>query len=515
MVEKPIVLLPIIAAIGFIVRFAYFPFDIPITLDGSGYFWYAIDMSILGHFPENHRFPNNAWPTFLSIFFSIFHFSNFMEYMYLQRLITIVLSVLTIIPVYFLCLRFFEKKIAILCSALFVLEPKIVTNSLLGITEPLFIMLGTISLSLFFSERKGMVYTAFVVLGLYTLVRYEGLLLIIPFSIMFLVRFRWENKVVLKYLVALSLFAITILPMSYVRIETTGNDGVLSHVSAGPQYYQHVVKHSDAPPDKVIIDFFASGIKNLIMYLGWSTIPVFILFVPLGIYAVFKNRDFKNSTTIFCLFVLLLPAFYAYSRDIQETRYLFIIYPILCIFSGHTLKVLFKKFKKEKLITVVLVGAILTSSLIFMELKKTDYQHEREAYNIAKEMVKRTKIINHSYAAEFTIAETKYYRSANIAFLDKFPVLSTTVENIQFVETKDHNTLEEYLEFGRKNGLEYLIIDDNSRQPDFLKDVFRNEHDYPFLNKEFDSHDHNYNYHVKIFKINYDNLKSKSFQGNE
>jgi len=152
-----LVLLPIIG-IAFIIRFAYFSFDIPITLDGSGYFWYAIDMNQLGHFPDGYRFPNNGWPAFLSVFFTAFHSTNFMDYMHLQKALTVTLSVITVVIVYLLCSRFFEKKIAVTCSMLFAFDPKIIVNSTLGITEPLFILLVTLAMFLFLSERKKLIY---------------------------------------------------------------------------------------------------------------------------------------------------------------------------------------------------------------------------------------------------------------------------------------------------------------------------------------------------------------------
>jgi 4-amino-4-deoxy-L-arabinose transferase-like glycosyltransferase len=503
-----------IIIISLVLRLYNFPFNIPLTLDAQGYFSYAIDMSIVGKFPTDYDFPNNGWPAFLSIFFYIFHFANFMDFMHIQRFLTVTLSVFTIIIIYFLCLRFFEKKIAIVCSMLFAFEPKIITNSTLGITEPLFVLLGATALFLFLSESKKWIYASFVILGLFTLVRYEGFLLVLPFSIMFFIRFRRERKVVLQYLIPLSLFALTILPMSYVRSEIIGNDGIISQVSAGPQYYQHVSQYSK-DPSEIFSNLIVTGITNLIKYIGWSMVPVFLCFIPFGIYAILKNRNFKNYTLIISLFTLLLPAFYAYSRNVQETRYLLVIYPIFCIFAGFTIKILFEKFKKEQLIVLFLFVVILSSSIIFLEIKKIDYQHEREAYDIAKEIVKRTKIINHSYAEEYAIQETRYYRVANIAVLEKFPVLSSTIKPIQFVETKDYDNLEKYLEFGKKSGLEYLILDDNTKQPDFFRKVFNNEQSHPFLNKEFDSHDYNYKYHVKIFKIDYDKLRFNSDQSSE
>lgn len=427
--------------------------------------------------------------------------------MFLQRIITIVLSTVTIVPVYLLCRKFFEKKIALLTTLLFAFEPKAILNSTLGITEPLFIFLCTCSIVFFLSNNKKLIYLSFMTLGLFTLVRYEGFLLVFPFTAMLFIRFRKDRKVIPQYLIMLSIFVITILPMSYVRSETIGSDGIISHVSAGPSYYKHVSENSIKSPEEIIFDLIITGITNLVKYAGWSTVPIFLFFLPVGIYFIFKNRNIQNYTLIICLFALLLPSFYAYSRNIQETRYLLIIYPIFCVLSGFTIQKLFTKFKRNNLVFLAIFTLVLTSSVLFLEFKKIDYDHEQEAYDIAKEVVKKTKVINHSYAEEFSIPETKYFRSANLALLPEFPVLSTNIQQIQFIETKDFRNLKEYLEFGRGNGLKYLVIDNNPRQPEFLKDVFSNEENYGYLHKEFDSHEYGYKYHVKIFKIDYNSLK--------
>ena len=53
---------------------------------------------------------NSGWPGFLSIIFSTFQSTNFMDYMALQRYVSIILSVITIIPVYLLGKQFFAKQ---------------------------------------------------------------------------------------------------------------------------------------------------------------------------------------------------------------------------------------------------------------------------------------------------------------------------------------------------------------------------------------------------------------------
>ena len=139
--RNSLICLGIIGLAGFLIRFFYYPEGIPITLDGTAFFWYANDLSISGSFPVNVSIPNNGWPTFLSIFFYFFNSENFLDYMALQRCVTIIISVITIIPVFILCRKFCGNGLSLLGASLFVFQPRIIENSLLGITDPLFILL--------------------------------------------------------------------------------------------------------------------------------------------------------------------------------------------------------------------------------------------------------------------------------------------------------------------------------------------------------------------------------------
>ena len=105
-----------IGIIGFFVRMYYFPFDIPIIHDSIDYFSYAVVVSQQGHFPLGWELSNNGWPTFLSIFYAISNDGGIWEFIYIQRMLTVVISVLTIIPVYLLCTRFVPTKYAITVS---------------------------------------------------------------------------------------------------------------------------------------------------------------------------------------------------------------------------------------------------------------------------------------------------------------------------------------------------------------------------------------------------------------
>jgi len=174
----------IIAVISFIVRFYYFP-DYPVTLDSLIYFFYAADISINGMLPENYTLANPGWSIFLSVFFSLMRFEDVASYMNLQKILSIILSTLIIIPVYYFCKKFFDKKFALVGASIFAFEPRIIQNSLFGITDSLYILLVTISLAMFLGSKK-MMYLSFGIAALATSIRSEGIVLLLAISIMFL-----------------------------------------------------------------------------------------------------------------------------------------------------------------------------------------------------------------------------------------------------------------------------------------------------------------------------------------
>jgi len=198
LIEHVWISLILVGITGFFLRALIFPHEIPIILDGLFYFWFAYDTSTLGHLPTSYYIENDGWPIFLSFFFRIFHFDSFFDYITLQRSITILLSLATSVFVYLLCRKFFDEKYALIGVIIFVLEPRIIQNSVLGITEPLYLLLVTCSLVLFFSSNKKLIFLAFGFVSLATIVRAEALFLFIAFTILYFVRFRTDKKMILK-----------------------------------------------------------------------------------------------------------------------------------------------------------------------------------------------------------------------------------------------------------------------------------------------------------------------------
>ena len=97
-----------------------------------------------------------------------------------------------------------------------------------------------------------------------------------------------------------------------------------------------------------------------------------------------------------------------------------------------------------------------------------------------------------------------------VSNLGTFPVLSSQIEQkIKIIDTSGHNSLNEFISYGKNEGLTHIVIDNNENRLEFLKDVFRNEEGYAYLTKIYDSSEEGYGYHLKIFKINYEKFESR------
>jgi len=489
-----IVALGIIGVSSFVIRMIIFPYGVPLVEDGLFYFRYAVDTSILGHLPTT-PISNNGWPLFLSIFFSILHSNNFLDYMTMQRLLAVLISTATIIPVYLLAKRFFEPKYSVLSALLFAFEPRTIQNSLLGISESSYILLITFGLVFFLSSRKSIVYLSFAITALAVQIRYEGIFLFFVISIMFFVKGRKERRTILRYLVALAIFILTMAPLSYAKMIIVGSETTTDGLISGVQVYG-----SEAGANQGMLGslhYIFVGVESLVKYLGFIMIPFFVFLAPVGAFLVLKKRDSNNMVMIVSIILLSIPALYAYSRGIQESRYLYVLYPIFSVLAVFAIKLYQKKIKH---IIIIVIIAVIVSSLAFLSIKHVDYEHEREAYEIAKHITSTTKAINQYYP------ESRYVRVTAMA--DHFPVLSKDVSFGPKVLPLDFNSLQEFIEKNRSNNLDHIVVDDNPHRQSFLKDVFNNDEKYPFLIKEFDSKDFGFKYRVKIYRIDYDKFDS-------
>lgn len=502
--KKFLYLLIPIGIISFLIRIYYFELGIPLTFDSLGYFFYASDIIVLGHLPENYSLANNLWPIFLSSIFELFQFENTIQYMDLQKQFSVILSSITIIPIYFISRKFFEPKYSIVAALIFALEPRLIQNSIVGIIEPLYILLGTMTLLFFLSSNKKFVYLSFLFSALTAMTRSEGQILFFIISIMFFIRFRKERLVVPKYLIGFGIFVLVLAPMISYQMEITGNDSIFGRATNTISYHTQDPTETDGESG---IPFFIRGIENFSKFFVWDLIPIFIFFVPLGIFYLFKKLDFRKLTLILCGIGISIPAFYAYSIPLLDTRYLFMLYPIFCIISIFTIKKFSTYFKRENIIIILIIIGIVLSSLIFLELKPINNFQKLEANQIAMEIVKEPRIMNSFYPEdqylEPAILPEKWEDFKNLFLMERIDGRSirNSISNpITIIPTDEYFSIETYI--NENPDLTHIYVDEKNERPQFLRDIFENENKYKFLIKEFDSKELGYNFHVKIFRIN-------------
>lgn len=170
---------------------------------------------------------------------------------------------------------------------------------------------------------------------------------------------------------------------------------------------------------------------------------------------------------------------------------------------------------KPRSIIFIIVGSIVISSVIFVDYQIIDYEHEREALEISRYIFENTDFVNDYYPQLDKLVYLKYeYNEFPILSYDpqilKGKVVHITDENlvlnkdtVEAIPRLKASSVIEYIDVARNYGLTHIVTDGNNARPDILNDIFKNENKYPFAIKEFDSLEYDFNYHVKIFKINY------------
>jgi len=490
--------------LGLGIRFYFTPFSIPISLDGIDYFAYAVAMSREGIFPSGYILTNFGWPSFVSIFFTFAKDANMLTLMDLQRILSVVISTLTIIPIYFLTKIFFRKEIALLATILFLFDPRIIENSIAGITDSLFILLTVLTLLFIFYKKSSLIYLSFIFVALAAFVRYEGIVLIIPLLVSYVIKNRQEKIPNIKLLVGISLFLIIIIPINFINYENTEQTSIFSQIIHRGDFISGTIIENKpdiddeffATNENHIIIFVENAVGGFIKYLGWVLIPTSIIFCILGVIFVPKKVT-KNKIIFGVFFVFLaLASVLAYGRGFQETRYLLVLLPIFALLSGYGFNYLMKYgFKKIILITVI---AVIISSFIFTEYKSQDNQYEYEMYDATLFLTNEAEGVNNYHS-------NKYVKVADLQ--NNWPELLPKGENGKMDLITKKFTIEgferpsEYIEFNKNKGLTHLLIKEGDHNG-FFDDVFHNENKYPLLEKIVDSKDLGIKTKYKIFKIN-------------
>ncbi len=492
--KKTVFLLGIIIASGIYFRLIFSHFELPLNYDNLQYFLYAVDHS-LGESVNSSKIHNAGWPLFLSFFFSIFNSNNYMDFMGLQKVISIVISSLTVIPIYFLGKKFFSNKLALLGSLLFVFEPRIVQNSTFGISDPLYILGLTIAIVFLINSKKNFEYLAFTILGLSIVVRSEGLFLIPAFVIVYFWQKNISKKSIFRILICVLIISTILIIVTYQKSFENESDGLFSRIDSGvTEIYSSPETNLVGGPINLLVD----GGINFIKFLGWSQFPVWVFFVPAGFIILLISKNQKTGIIFTLLFFISLPTLYAFSFS-NETRYLFPLYPIFSVLALFFLNKINQNDKKFSILQIVIIIGLIISSSGFLIWKDIDVENEFSTFNLMKDISDEGKVVNYfGYESSYSIP-------AGLEKIQTFPITSKEMEHnaMKIVNIPRLSSFEEFMKFGFEKKLTHWIVKENNSHV-FLDNIYDNENEYLFLNKEYDSKDKGYKTHLKIFRVNYE-----------
>tara|TARA_B110000014_G_C20097226_1_gene575331 strand:+ start:345 stop:1862 length:1518 start_codon:yes stop_codon:yes gene_type:complete len=493
--SKNFIFLGLLIGIGLILRFVYFPDELPVVVDSRNYFLYASDIVALGHLPNSWMPTNNGWPIFLSFWFSIIKLDNPLEYMQIQRILSIIISVITVIPIYYICTKFIKQKYAFVASSLFVLDPRILLNSILGATDPLYILLGATSLVFLLKNDRKFVLISFVLAAFCTIVRGEGIFFFFAIIAIYLIRNKITKESISTILPSIGLFFMILLPMMIFRIETIGTDGIFVRTATS------LVATSPIANEQNYLKIFQS-FEIFFKYLGWIMIPNLIFFLPYGIIQYFKNRKKENNFIIIFVIIMALPNLYAYSVPALDTRYLYFLFPIFCILSGLAIQRYFSKIKIQNYILVGIIIAILFSSISFYEYKKDDWRmdvdNEKEYLKISQEILEISEGINyHPTIGRYLLVEQ---------LPNQWPISYNDISLKTELISPRQNSLNEFIT-QNKDSLTHIVVDNQSDLPKYLIEIYDKE--YEFLDLVFEYETDTNEVKFKVFKINYNLFNPK------
>jgi len=532
--KKNIILyLGLILTLGLSLRFYYLPYDVPIATDGFYSFVYAAKTVFEGNLPVGYGTTNTGWANFLALFFSLSDTSDPFYLMQIQRSLSVILSSLTIIPAFFIFRKFVNIRWALFGCLLLIIEPRLLMSSLEGLNYQLFFLLFVLVIALFLTKTKLTLFLSFGCIACATLVRYEGLLLLIPLSTMYFLKFK-DKKSVVKFLGMIFIVIIILAPISVLRIQATenlcyetsfgvrcGSDGFTHNILVGQRFLSHTLNaalgqevseiaiylfnENNEKTDnyavlfvnKIIVSFSA-----LLKFIGLALIPYFAFFVLYNIILRIKNKksiklDWDKKMIVFTASIMFLPALYAYMRGIEEIRYVLIIIPLVCILSISWTNLTSEKISKNLGVIIILMVLVLISSIIFIEFEKRDSIHDRESFLISQKIVELTNMTN-------SFHQSGYVKTAVLS--SSWPVLPEASQNgkpihvFQKVSTNDYDDLAEFIIDSRKYDLRYLVVDEDN---ELFAALRINPTVYPYLIKIFDSDEVGYKNHFMIYEIDY------------
>ena len=482
----------LILLVGFLLRFYFTPFDLP-SRSQDAFVFLLTALSFQNGVIDGPYF---MWGGLLSFIFTPFTFENYDGYFTIIRLVATSISCLSGILVYLIAKEVMDKKFALLAMAFFVIEPNLIENSIFGMTEPLFIMLGLASFYFAIQKNNKFILLSFIIAGLAFDTRPNGLVLLIV--VIFATYFQIKSKKQFGKIfgIGIALFLISSAPATLIFTDRASETLTLLNPNTN-QNTPSFEQVSFISENKYLV----ASVTEII-HLFRITVPYLAIFVPFGFVVSLTKLNWQTKLIMISILASLVIAIPQYTSSV-EYRNLFFITPFFCVFAAIGLEHLISDKKIKNIILIMIIIGLLLVSFNFLRERQPDQELIIEKEEFGKFVVSnfqgKITATNWNYIfhnIEYTIGKSLSESISKASIILKTPnfVIHNQNELAEFIQT---------------NRIDYLIIDDeeNIRLPISL-DVYFNEEKYPFLKKVFDSDNHDYQkYRVKIFEVNYSKLE--------
>tara|TARA_B100000029_G_scaffold201785_1_gene199992 strand:- start:2210 stop:3790 length:1581 start_codon:yes stop_codon:yes gene_type:complete len=488
-----------------------------------------------GDFSENER-KTLGWSIFLSPFMLLLDSDEPLDYINTARVLSILVSSISIYPMYLLARKFFNEKFSLAASCLFAFQPHLNYNSVQGISEPLFILFSILSFYFILNQDNRIRYLAFITAGLMFWVRFNGIIVLIIISILYFYNSNHSKKKFGKFLLALLVFLLVISPTLIQRYDQFGDPFYFSQSNTiFLENYVSVVAENtstqnysglDYINDNGVMSFLDKFVLHGILNIGQSIykilFPYMLVLFPIGVFfsirAFDQSKKFLKSNWIWIFSSLAI--FVIYFSIVPEKRLLYFLIPNLIIFSVIPIERLthyglstFSFSKKQKNISfVVIISITFILSIVYTsyyELTDTEYENEKLLFSEIINEKFNGKILDAGYTLQSLMYVTLNEPPNNFK---EFGITKNV--NVWWDGTTNLNVVnlyatdfENFILVSKENNLNYVSINKtgvNMEWYPYLEKIYENENDYPQLKKIFDSEDNGFEkFHVKVFEINY------------
>jgi hypothetical protein len=494
-----------------------------------------------GDFTEHPR-KTLGWSIFISPFFHTTDSNNFLDYLNIARVLGLMISLITIVPMYLLSRKFFDAKYSICAVGLFAFEPHLNHVSGLGMTEPLYILAIILSLYFILNKNSNYSYLSFLTIGLLWWIRWNGIVMLLIASIIFFTNFKRTPKLFLKYFACLAICLIVVSPMLIERNDQYGSPLFFSQnqrvfigesvalvadnmVDIDYSAFDFIDEHGFG---KFVEKFAFTGIYNLFFTLFKMSLPYLIFFLPFGI--IFSLRAFdqvkKFIQSNWILILISLAVFVFYFAIYPEKRLIYHVYPFLIIFATISLHRLveyglstfsFNEKQKKICLVGIMCFVLILSGLYTLRYEVQDPILNNEEILFAETLENKFdgKILDAGYTLKGLhyvhvtdpLGAFKNYKISQDP--GAYYLFEFNKENVNLMPTVLYaKSLEDFIEVSYEYELNYISINKNGVSDIFypyLNEIYENEAKFPYLIKVFDTEREGFEkLKAKVFEINYE-----------